>query len=141
MAQRFESFEEFWPFYVREHSKKGTRALHFAGTTAALALTAAAVLKRRPGLFLLALAAGYGPAWVGHFFVQGNRPATFSYPLWSLRADLIMWWKIATDTMDEEVERATAATGAEDGNGVRDEGRSPPAPSAATSKHGREVLN
>jgi hypothetical protein len=140
MAQRFESFEEFWPFYVREHSKKGTRALHFAGTTAALALTAAAVLKRRPGLFLLALAAGYGPAWIGHFFVEGNRPATFSYPAWSLRADLIMWWKIATDTMDEEVERATAANGAREAEGEGD-GKSRPAPPAGASKHGREVLN
>lgn len=105
---RYESFEEFWPFYVREHSQKATRSLHWIGTTAAASCLAAAAITRRPSLALLAPVAGYGPAWFSHFFIEKNRPATFTYPLWSLRADLVMWSKIVQGTMDDEVERAFA---------------------------------
>lgn len=108
MSDRYTSFEEFWPFYVREHGKKLTRTMHFVGTTAAMGCLAAAVLTRRPALAAVALVAGYGPAWTSHFFVEKNRPATFKYPLWSLLADFRMWGKIAAGTMDAEVERVTS---------------------------------
>ena len=104
----FETFEQFWSFYVKEHSKKATRILHFVGTTAAMACLAGAVLTRKKWLLLLAPIVGYGPSWVAHFFVEKNRPATFKHPLWSLRADLVMWTKIATGRMDAEVERIMA---------------------------------
>lgn len=107
--ERYATFEEFWPFYVREHARKSTRLLHFVGTTAAATCAIAYGLTRKPGWLLAMPFAGYGPAWVSHFFIEKNRPATFKYPLWSLRADLVMWQKIALGTMDEEVERATAA--------------------------------
>ncbi len=100
------SFEEFWPFYVREHSHPANRALHFVGTTLAMGSLAAGLLTRRPGFFLAAPLLGYGCAWVGHFVVEGNRPATFTYPAWSLRGDMVMWWKTVTGTMAAEVERA-----------------------------------
>jgi len=106
--ERFQSFEEFWPFYVREHSRKSTRILHWLGTTAAASSIAASVLTRRPWLALLAPVVGYGPAWISHFFIEKNRPATFTYPAWSLRADLIMWRKTLDGTMDAEVEEAFA---------------------------------
>lgn len=103
--QRFKSFEEFWPFYVLEHSNKTNRILHFVGTSAALTILGAAAIKRKPGLIPLALVAGYGCAWVGHFMVEGNRPATFKYPLWSLMGDFKMWSKMVRGKMDREVER------------------------------------
>jgi hypothetical protein len=103
--KEIETFEEFWDFYVGEHKEKGTRILHFIGTTAAMGCVAAGVLTKRRWLILVALAAGYGPAWFGHFFIEKNMPATFKYPLWSLRADFIMWWKTAKGEMDAEVER------------------------------------
>lgn len=109
MSERFESFEEFWPFYVREHAQKANRVLHFCGTSAALATFGAALLTRKPALFALAPLFGYGPAWVGHFFVEKNRPATFQHPLWSLRADFVMFGKIIAGTMDDEVEEALRA--------------------------------
>lgn len=105
MSQRFENFEEFWPFYVREHSNKHNRLLHFIGTTAALGCLAGAVLRRKPWLLLAAPVAGYGLAWIGHFLVEGNKPATFRHPLYSLRGDLRMWRKMLTRSMDAEVER------------------------------------
>lgn len=106
MSDRIHSFEEFWPFYVLEHEKKATRVLHFIGTTAAITVLGAAAITKRPALVPLALVAGYGPAWISHFFIEGNRPATFKYPLWSLKADLIMWGKMIAGTMDAEVEAA-----------------------------------
>jgi hypothetical protein len=105
---QFQSFEEFWPFYVKEHINKKTRTLHFVGTTAAMACVAGSVLLRKKWLLAVAPVVGYTPSWIGHFFIEKNRPATFKYPLWSLRADLVMWTKIARGTMDAEVERVLA---------------------------------
>lgn len=123
MSDRIKSFEEFWPYYVREHSKKSTRVLHFAGTTAAVATLGYALATRRPALIPLALVAGYGPAWISHFFIEKNRPATFKYPLWSLLSDFKMLGKMAKGTMDAEVERVMAQVreaevSAEETNGV-----------------------
>ena len=103
--ERFRSFEEFWPFYVREHSVKANRRLHFAGTTTAVTLFGVGVLTRKRWLMALAPVVGYGPAWIGHFFVEKNRPATFRYPVWSLLADFKMWSLIVRGEMDAEVER------------------------------------
>ena len=104
-----QNFEEFWPFYVREHSKKATRIFHFVGTTAGGAAGVAAIALRRPGLIPLGPAVGYGAAWFSHFFIEGNRPASFRYPLWSFQADWVMWSKMIAGTMDAEVERVMAA--------------------------------
>ena len=103
--QEFRTFEEFWPFYVKEHQKKATRILHFIGTTSAMACVAGGLLTKRRWLLAVAPVAGYGPAWVSHFFIEGNKPASFKHPLWSLRADLVMWTKMVRFQMDDEVER------------------------------------
>lgn len=107
--ERYRTFEEFWPYYVREHAKKTTRTIHFVGTTAVMGLVAYGIARRKLWPFLVAPVAGYGPAWFSHFFIEGNKPATFQYPLWSLKADFIMWSKIARGQMDEEVARAVRA--------------------------------
>jgi hypothetical protein len=103
--QDFRTFEEFWPFYVMEHQKKSTRILHFIGTTGAMACVAGGLLTKRRWLLALAPVVGYGPAWVSHFFIEGNKPASFKHPLWSLRGDLKMWSKMVRFQMDDEVER------------------------------------
>ena len=105
------TFEEFWPFYVGQHSKEGTRALHFAGTTAGLAWLLAAAAFRRPHFLLHALVSSYGLAWIGHFFVEKNRPATFTYPLWSLAANFRMYGLMWQRKMSAEVARIAGATG------------------------------
>jgi hypothetical protein len=107
--RRIETYEEFWPFYVREHSDPTNRRLHFVGTSASIALMAAALLRRKPVHLLHALVAGYGGAWIGHFVFQKNKPATFKYPLWSLFSDFRMWGKTVMGQMEEEVARAMAA--------------------------------
>jgi hypothetical protein len=106
--ERIQSFEEFWPFYVKEHSKKSTRTFHFVGTSAAMACAAAGLLLRKNWMLAVAPVFGYGPAWVSHFFIEKNKPASFKYPLWSLKADFVMWSKIVRGEMDAEVERVLA---------------------------------
>jgi hypothetical protein len=105
------SFDDFWPFYVREHAHPMNRRLHFAGTTLAMASLAAGLVTRRRAFFLAAPVLGYGFAWVGHFLVEGNKPATFQHPLWSLQGDLVMWWKMLAGTMDAEIARVTSTNG------------------------------
>ena len=105
-TQRFNSFEEFWPYYVAEHSQPATRALHALGTTAATACLIACIAERKWKLIPLAFLPGYGAAWLAHFFIEKNKPATFDYPLWSFLADYKMVALMAAGKMDEEVERA-----------------------------------
>ena len=104
------SFEEFWPFYVREHSRPGTRALHAAGTAAATALALGLLATGRWRWLPLALVPGYAAAWLGHFLVEHNRPATFRHPLWSFAADYKMVALMLAGKMDEAVERATKSS-------------------------------
>jgi hypothetical protein len=91
-VSRHRSFADFWLFYLREHARPGTRALHFAGTSLVILFAAAAVASGDWRLILAVPVAGYGFAWASHAFVEHNRPATFSYPLWSLAADFRMFF-------------------------------------------------
>lgn len=102
------SFAEFWPYYVREHSRPGCRALHFIGSTLVLLLVAAMFIWRNYWIVLALPIVGYGFAWVGHFLIEKNRPATFKYPLWSFIGDWKMWWLMLTGRMRPEIERAMA---------------------------------
>src|SRR2546426_7338163 len=76
------SFAEFWPHYVLAHRHPLTRAFHFTGTLLAWALVIAAIARRSGWLVLAALLVPYALAWLSHFFVEHNRPATFDHPLW-----------------------------------------------------------
>jgi hypothetical protein len=92
---RFASFAEFYPFYLGEHADRTCRRLHFVGTSLALFCLIAFVMSGgAPSWLLCALGVGYAFAWVGHFFFEKNRPATFSYPIYSLMGDFAMWWDI-----------------------------------------------
>ena len=98
------SFAEFWPQYVLAHRHPVTRAFHIAGTLAAWALVAA-ILLRRPWLVLAALIVPYALAWLSHFFVEHNRPATFGHPFWSWWADQKMVALMLAGRMRDEVRR------------------------------------
>jgi hypothetical protein len=99
------SYDEFWPFYVSQHADARTRRLHFVGTTLGLACIIAAIVLREWWLLVAVPVISYGFAWGGHFFVEKNRPATFTYPLWSLRGDFRMFALMLGGRMDREVRR------------------------------------
>lgn len=102
----YRTYEEFWVYYVTEHRKAATRFWHAIGTTGVLVVLAV-VLWKQAWWWLLALPVlGYAPAWISHFFIERNRPATFTYPLWSLRADFRMYGLMLTGRMGREVARA-----------------------------------
>ena len=105
-AERITRFAEFWPFYLREHSRPATRALHYVGTTLVLACLIAGLVTGRALLFALMPVAGYAFAWVAHFAVERNRPATFRYPLWSLAADFVMHGCWISGRLGRELRRA-----------------------------------
>lgn len=106
--ERIKSFKEFWPYYLNEHSKPATRAMHLAGTAGAIALLGAAVVTGQWWLPAAAVAAGYGSAWTAHAFVEKNKPATFKYPLWSLMGDFKMLGHYVTGTLQREVDKHVA---------------------------------
>jgi hypothetical protein len=95
-SQHFRTFADFYPFYLGEHANPMCRGLHFTGTTIAAVLLIAALVTRRWSLAALAFVAGYAFAWVGHYFFEHNRPATFKYPLFSFIGDWRLWWDILT---------------------------------------------
>jgi hypothetical protein len=90
----FRTFRDFYPFYLREHTNRTSRRLHFIGTSLALALLILALSTRTWWIAALALAEGYAFAWVGHFFFEHNKPATFKHPWFSLMGDWRLWWDI-----------------------------------------------
>ena len=111
MSERYSSFAEFWPFYLREHSKPSTRALHYVGTALVIAVAVFALATGRWWFLLAMPLAGYFFAWLAHFTVERNRPATFTYPLWSLGADFRMFWYWVTGRLGPELDRAGVPRG------------------------------
>jgi hypothetical protein len=102
------NFKIFWPEYVRAHSQPGTRAIHLLGTLAGWALLIFAIALRHWWWILVALVISYALAWISHFFVEHNRPATFEHPLWSWCADQKMVALMLSGKMKEEVRRCAA---------------------------------
>lgn len=111
MASReYESFAAFFPYYLREHAKPSTRAWHYIGTALVLLLFITAIVALNP-LYLLAMpVAGYFFAWVSHAFVERNKPATFTYPLWSLVADFKMFFLALSGRLGPHLEAAGVET-------------------------------
>ena len=105
MAKLAASYREFWPIYLREHSRPATRGLHYLGTGLGLALLAAALVTADWRLLPAALVAGYAFAWIGHAAIERNRPATFSHPLWSFVSDFRMFGLWASGRLGRELAR------------------------------------
>jgi hypothetical protein len=93
---RLPTFTAFWPFYLSQHSLPLCRHIHFVGSTVVIIALVTAIVTQTWWLLPACLLFGYGPAWFAHFFVEKNRPATFTYPLWSLAADYKMWAMMVT---------------------------------------------
>ena len=92
-GERYQSFSQFYPYYIHEHSNRTCRRIHVVGSALVIGVAVVALVTLNP-LWLLAMPViGYGFAWVGHFFFEKNRPATFKYPLWSLMGDFRLFFE------------------------------------------------
>ena len=92
--ERYKSFEDFYPYYISEHDHKYTKLIHFIGTSISIYFLIKFILSFNFLFILYALLSGYGFAWVGHFYIEKNKPATFKYPFYSLKGDYKMYLEI-----------------------------------------------
>jgi len=99
-------FRDFWPYYLQEHARPGTRALHYAGTSLVMLLLIVLLLAGDWRMAVALPLVGYGFAWIGHMLIERNRPATFRYPLWSLRADFVLLHRFLTGHIGRDLARA-----------------------------------
>ena len=102
------TFREFYPFYLSEHRNATCRKLHFVGSSLVLGIVLLAIVTANAWWLLAVPLAGYGFAWVGHFAFEKNRPATFTYPLWSFMGDWVMYWQLLTGKIGFDQREAAA---------------------------------
>lgn len=94
--RHFNTFADFYSFYLSEHANRACRRLHFIGTTVGLTLLVVALVTQIWWLLVAAFVQGYAFAWIGHFFFEHNKPATFKYPMFSFMGDWRLWWEIVS---------------------------------------------
>lgn len=116
--RKFTDFEDFFPYYVSQHSKPATRKFHFAGTHLGVAAAVLGLVRRRPELIAAAPVISYGLAWFSHFVLEKNKPATFGHPVWSLRGDVRMLARM-WQGHDAELSEIAAESLAEQQPGLR----------------------
>ncbi|MBN8221011.1 MAG: DUF962 domain-containing protein [Spirochaetes bacterium] len=102
---RYKTLKEFWPFYLHEHRYAFNRTLHFIGSTLGLVIFATAIGIGKLWLIIPAFVSGYAFAWIGHFFVEKNRPATFTYPIKSFISDWRLWYNVLTGRVYAELKK------------------------------------
>jgi hypothetical protein len=110
-TKAFQNYQSFWPYYVSQHLHPRNRILHFIGTTIGLVILAVTLLQKKWCWILGVPVSGYAFASYGHFFVEKNKPATFQYPWWSIRADFQMFFLICTGRMQAEIKRNNLSNG------------------------------
>ena len=104
--KKYKTFWSFYPYYLTEHGDSTNRALHFIGTAGLLAILVVAIVLQKWWMLALIPVCGYGFAWVGRFFIEKNKPATFTYPLYSLGSDFVMFWHMITGQIGKKLEEA-----------------------------------
>lgn len=92
--KEFKSLKEFYPFYLSEHQNLTSRILHFTGTFLLILSLFTGILFHDWRFLVIIPLIGYGFAWIGHFFFEKNKPATFKYPLYSLISDFLLFWDL-----------------------------------------------
>ena len=94
--KKYQSFKEFYPFYLSEHSNATCRKLHVVGSSLVILIIIFSLMTEKYKFLIMIPFVGYGFAWVGHYVYEKNIPATFKYPLYSFIGDWVMWWQFIT---------------------------------------------
>lgn len=102
--KKYQTFKAFYPYYLKEHADRKNRLLHFIGTLLLIIFLILGIITGKWWFFALIPVTGYGFAWVGHFFIEKNRPATFTYPFYSLAGDFVMFWDTLTGRINEKID-------------------------------------
>lgn len=110
---RLANYTEFWPHYLREHARPATRTYHYIGSIIAIGALVFALATQTWWALILVPVSGYFFAWMSHAFVERNKPATFTHPLWSLISDYRMLWCAITGTLSAELKKAGVTPSAE----------------------------
>ncbi len=105
-GKQYKDFRSFYPYYLTEHSDSTNRLLHFIGTFLLIVSLVLGFVTGNWLFFILVPVLGYGFAWVGHFFIEKNKPATFTYPIYSLASDFVMFWHTITGQIGKKMEEA-----------------------------------
>jgi len=109
--KKYKTFWSFYLYYLTEHGDLKNRVMHFIGTALVIACLVAGIILHNWWLIAVIPVCGYGFAWVGHFFIEKNKPATFTYPLYSLGSDFVMFWHIITGQLPKKLEEARKTIG------------------------------
>ena len=104
--KKYSNLKDFYPYYLSEHSDKNTKLMHFIGTALSIVFFINFLLTFNPVNILFGVLSGYGFAWIGHFFYEKNKPATFKYPLWSLRGDHHMVYLLLTGKIKQRLKES-----------------------------------
>ena len=107
----FANYDEFFIFYLREHSDRRNRMMHAAGTLLGLCTLVIPIAIGHPWYALLWPVVAYGLAWIGHFLLEGNKPATFGHPFWSFISDFRMLGLMVTGRLEERLARIGQPSG------------------------------
>jgi len=99
---KFTNYQEFYHFYLSEHSVPTCRSLHYAGSSLVIIVLSFSLVNQQYNLLWSLPFIGYGFAWVGHFFFEHNKPATFKWPFWSLVSDWVMFFQFLTGRLPKE---------------------------------------
>lgn len=106
MIERPTNYTSFWPYYLGEHRKVATRALHYVGSSLVILFLVVAIATLNPWWLLAMVVSGYAFAWIGHFTIEHNQPATFTYPFWSLWSDFRMYGLWLTGRLGDHLRQA-----------------------------------
>lgn len=110
MAPQFNSYDDFFLFYLQQHRNPANRALHVTGTSLGVLTVIVAIVLGHPWWAFLWLPIAYGCAWTGHLLLEKNRPATFGHPFWSFISDFRMVWLIFTGQLEKWMEKGALPT-------------------------------
>ncbi len=109
-ARRFSSYEDFFTYYLQQHSDPKNRLLHACGTGIGIAILMGAIMIGRYWLALLWVPVAYGFAWAGHFLIERNEPATWNHPWWSFISDFHMVWLMVSGRLRSRLEAKQEAS-------------------------------